>query len=151
LLCSDGGRGPNGEAGFDIGKGVLLENLDVIGPSPLLSVEEVDFYADEYARNGMHGPLNWYRTGRLNWEEERELVEEGKVRIKAPSMIITASKDKALPPSMTAKMERWFDNLERREVEAGHWALWQTAADVNKHMEEFVSGILGAEQQASRL
>jgi soluble epoxide hydrolase / lipid-phosphate phosphatase len=126
---------------------VLFENLDSIGPSPLLSEEEVEFYVAEYARKGMHGPLNWYRTTRVNWEEERELAaDKDRVRIKVPSMIITASRDAALPPSMTAGMERWFDKLERREVEAGHWALWQAAQGVNNHVGEFLPLVLGREQ-----
>jgi len=141
-----GGRAPNGEAGFTT-EGVRLDILDDIEQSPLLSAEEVDFYTDEYTRHGMHGPLNWYRALGINYEEEKVLLEEKppRTRITAPSLIITASRDTALPPSMTANMGQHFDSLRRREVDAGHWALWQAAADVNKHIGEFLSGVLGAE------
>jgi soluble epoxide hydrolase / lipid-phosphate phosphatase len=33
--------------------------------------QEIDYYADEYARNGLHGTLNWYRTGEVNHGEEQ--------------------------------------------------------------------------------
>ncbi|KAK0646439.1 epoxide hydrolase [Cercophora newfieldiana] len=149
FLCGMyGGRTRDGERAFDTQKGVFLEKLEGMGMSPLLNEEEVEFYVREYVRKGLHGPLNWYRTTRVNWEEERELVERGTeaLRIKVPSMIVTASKDDALPPAMTAYMGPWFDSLERREVEAGHWALWQAAADVNRHIGDFLSKVLGTEQ-----
>ena len=69
-----GGRGKHGEVGFDVRKGPLYENLALAEPSPLLSEVMLDFYADEYARNGVHGGLNWYRTREVNFEDELELV-----------------------------------------------------------------------------
>jgi len=39
-----GGRGPSGEPIFTMARGVLFENLDKVGPSPILSAEEMDFY-----------------------------------------------------------------------------------------------------------
>lgn len=53
-----GGRTPAGEPGFDITHGAHFDRLADIGPSPLLSKEELDFYARQYAIHGMHGPLN---------------------------------------------------------------------------------------------
>ncbi|KAK2070339.1 hypothetical protein P8C59_004840 [Phyllachora maydis] len=68
-----GGKGPNGEVGFSTEKGVLLENLGKLGPTALLSSEELDFYVEEFNRHGLRGPLNWYRTRAINYEEERAL------------------------------------------------------------------------------
>ena len=70
-----GGRGKNGEVGFDVRKGPIYENLALAEPSPLVSAEMLDFYADEYARNGMHGGLNWYRTREVNFNDELELIK----------------------------------------------------------------------------
>ncbi|KAH0566134.1 hypothetical protein GP486_000464 [Trichoglossum hirsutum] len=85
-----GGRGPNGEDGFNVTDGVLLQNLPVLGPTPLLSAEELDYYVEEYARHGLHGTrratsivtcdkhltnkcvVNWYRTSEQNFKDERE-------------------------------------------------------------------------------
>jgi len=142
------GRGSNNEKGFSTAEGVLFDNLDNLGPSPLLSTDEIDFYADEYARHGMHGPLNWYRTHRINFDDELELAEKGgeAVRIKAPSLMIVATNDVALPPAMATNMSNYFDKLIKREVTATHWALWEAPADVNKHIAEFVASVLGSEQ-----
>lgn len=57
FLCAlYGGRTGKGEFGFDAGKGVLLDRLPGLKPSRLLSVEELEFYAAEFARSGIHGP-----------------------------------------------------------------------------------------------
>jgi soluble epoxide hydrolase/lipid-phosphate phosphatase len=133
-----GGRGPNGEAGFDPMQGVLLDRLPNLNPTPLLSSEELDFYTEQYSRNGMHGPLNWYRTFETNVREEVALAERG-AKIECPTMFVQATRDGALPPKMAAGMDAHFDNkLVRREVEASHWALWEKSAECNEYIKEWV-------------
>lgn len=69
-----GGRGPNGEVVFSPQKGVLFENIPKVGPSPIISDkvrpvakdccsgetsssrQEIDYYADQWSRTGLHGP-----------------------------------------------------------------------------------------------
>lgn len=81
-----GGSGASGEGGFDVTKGVLFENLEKLGKTPLLSEEMLEYYVDQYARNGMHGSckysinqtevvtkkvqVSWYRTREQNFQEE---------------------------------------------------------------------------------
>ena len=80
-----GGKGPNGEMAFTIKTGVQYDNLLNIGKSPLLSdevsssilyrtetslLQEADFYAREYMRNGFESPLGWYKTRSINWKDE---------------------------------------------------------------------------------
>lgn len=43
---------------------------------------------------------------------------------------------------MSAGMERHIPRLTRREVPAGHWALWQTAAQVNGHLREWFETVV---------
>ena len=71
-----GGRGPNGEIGFNVTDGVLFQNLPTLEPTPLLSAkvdplilllaggyvmlllnrsQELNYYTDEFARHGLHG------------------------------------------------------------------------------------------------
>ncbi|KAJ6781388.1 hypothetical protein PWT90_04334 [Aphanocladium album] len=136
-----GGQGPNGEAGFKVTQGVVFENLDCLGPSPLLSKEELDFYADEYARQAapeMRGPLNWYRTRRLNYEEELQDLANVTEKIKVPSLFIAASRDAALPPAMSQSMNDQFEDLSRDEVDASHWALVEKGDDVNRIVTEWL-------------
>lgn len=50
-----GGRGPNGESGFEMTSGTNFENLDKLGKTKLLNAETLEYYAEQYSRNGMHG------------------------------------------------------------------------------------------------
>jgi len=141
-----GGVGPSGERIFDVSKGVIFENLPKVGRSPLFTPEEEEFYVTEYERTGLRGCLNWYRTRKINYEEELELVEKGRVKITQPSLFVVATKDTALPPAMSAGMEAHFDKLERKEVTASHWALVEAAEEVNKHVGKWLEGVLGGSE-----
>ena len=140
-----GGRGPGGKPSFSAGFGVHFEVLPEVQPTPLLSKEEMDFYVKRYAIHGMHGPLNWYRTGELNFEDEKELAErmEG-YKLQMPVLFIAGTKDAALPPSMSAGMDKWFRSLMRGEVDTHHWAMWAKPAEINQYFREFLVGQIGA-------
>ncbi|KAK4237902.1 Alpha/Beta hydrolase protein [Achaetomium macrosporum] len=139
-----GGQPKDGEPIFDVAGGFHLEKFeaDKIGDSPLVSKEEVEFYADEYVTNGLRGPLCWYKTRKINFDEERKLLDEGKTKVTVPSLMVVALKDVALLPSMSVGMEKYVPNLVKKEVDASHWALWEKPAEVNQYIEEFLKGIL---------
>lgn len=138
-----GGRGPGGEIAFNVAEGPLFENLEKIENSPVVSAEEMDYYVREYSRNGMRGPLNWYRTRKVNYEEEVALLKDGQPpRITVPAMVISATKDAALPPRLTVGMEKHFDSLTKAEVDSHHWAQWGAAEAVNGHVKKFVESVL---------
>jgi hypothetical protein len=79
LLALYGGRTEGGEVAFDAHKGVLVDKIGGLKPSKLLSeevglalflvvvggfadlVQELEFYADEFARSGIHGPRMYFR------------------------------------------------------------------------------------------
>lgn len=145
-----GARGPNGEDVFTTDHGVHFENLGKMGECPLLDSEEVDFYVAQYARNGMRGPLNWYRTRKHNYEEELALLKDGEApRLGMPALIVVAEKDPALPPRMSEGMEAHFENLSRATVGGTHWALWDSTEDVNAAIGKFVEEVLGGSVKAS--
>lgn len=148
-----GARGPNGgEVVFSVDRGVHFENLGKVGASPLLGEDELAFYVRQYARTGVRGPLNWYRTRRINYEEELALLGgeggDGKgqqaPKVVPPALMIVATKDAALPPSMAEGMGASFESLRMAEVEGSHWALWEpTAEQTNGHIGKFVEELLG--------
>ncbi|KAF9872621.1 hypothetical protein CkaCkLH20_09800 [Colletotrichum karsti] len=139
-----GGKGPDGELVFTTQEGVVFENIGKIGPTPLLSEEEIAYYADNFARSGLRGPTNWYRTRKLNYEEELPLAEKAEkeggapVKVAPPSLFILANRDAALPASMAAGMEQHFEDLTRGEVTATHWALWEAPEEVNKQIKAWL-------------
>lgn len=136
-----GARTPEGDAGFATTEGLFLDKYLSVGDSPLVSSAEMEYYAQEYARNGMRGPLNWYRTRELNWKDEVALADAGRTKIDAPALFIAATKDTALPPRMSQGMEANFTKpLTRAEVPTSHWALEQAPTLVNQHIANFLAG-----------
>jgi soluble epoxide hydrolase / lipid-phosphate phosphatase len=99
----------------------------------------------------MHGPLNWYRNREVNYVEELEhFFKEGQAT-EGPSLqqevlFVLATKDQALKPAMAAKMEERISKLTRREVTAGHWALWEKPEEVNAILKEWVDGVVFGEK-----
>ena len=145
-----GGRGPNGEAIIRRNGRVEVENVGLFKSNPLCTDKEVEFYADEYARHGMYGPLNWYRTREANYINDLSLVDgetgKQKQKIQQPTLFVLASKDAALPAAMAEGMERWFKEggLTRKEVDAGHWCLWEKPGEVNGFMKGWIEGVVFA-------
>jgi soluble epoxide hydrolase/lipid-phosphate phosphatase len=142
-----GGRGPNREAGFAAEKGLLFENWPFLERTRLLSPEELDYYVEAYSRHGLRGPLNWYRTRELNFRDEKVLANEKDLKIKVPVLFVVAKNDQALPPSMSRGMERNFESLQVRQVDAGHWALWQRPEECNGLIGEFLERLLAAGEE----
>ncbi|OQU98939.1 hypothetical protein CLAIMM_04648 [Cladophialophora immunda] len=133
---------PDRLAGFDVHSGV---NLDLVlsGSIPandLLSSDELDFYATEFYRNGLTGPVNWYRTREVNWSDENaHFFDNG--NNPRPSnlrfgpeheiLYVRATRDPAITDYMVSRMLPKADKLTHREIEAGHWILWQKPAEAN--------------------
>jgi len=82
-----GGRSEQGKPCFGPETGIDLDGLETIGVAPSLDgeacsseirsqtvidpeLQELENYTREYMRHGVHGPLNWYRTRRINFEDD---------------------------------------------------------------------------------
>ncbi|EQL03234.1 epoxide hydrolase [Ophiocordyceps sinensis CO18] len=139
-----GGVGPQGEYGFSTDSGVLFDMLPKLRHPKSMTGEELDFYVQQYMRQEapqLRGPLNWYRTNKINWEEERPLADKN-TSLEMPTLFISATNDPALPPSMSIGMEQWMPKLTRGEVQSSHWALTEASADVNKQLGKWLNGVL---------
>lgn len=137
-----GARTPEGEVAFNATGRVDLEKQRRVVRNIFLDDDELKYYVDEYARHGINGPLNWYRTREENYIHEWiHFFDEGRksqedvikdLTIKQELLFVLATKDQALKPIMAAKMGERIPNLTRGEVVAGHWALWQKPEECNK-------------------
>lgn len=148
-----GGKSPDGTQAFDPEHGVRLQGLEAYAETPLLSENELEYYASEFARTGIHGPLNWYRTREVNWEEEwAAFFRYGAVReapkVQQEVLFVVARRDGALKPELAKRMleggEGVIPRLRRREVDAGHWALWEKPEEVNRIVREWMEEVVFA-------
>jgi len=102
---------------------------------PMLTMEEFDYYVEQYTKSGFRGGLNWYRTHKVNWEAEKGLPSV----INHPALMILAQLDTALPPHMADKMHKYVPNLTKVIVpRANHWILQDYADDVNNLLSHWL-------------
>ncbi|PHH75775.1 hypothetical protein CDD82_4294 [Ophiocordyceps australis] len=145
------GKGPEGEVGFSVHKGVIFKNLEKLGKTPSLTEEELDHHVAKFMLQKapqMRGPLNWYRTGAINRGDEKEIAEKDIV-FEMPTLFIAATKDLALPPHLAKNMESCMPKLTRGEVDSTHWALTEAADEVNDIIGKWLSNIVDETSKAS--
>ncbi|KAF9253525.1 hypothetical protein LCP9604111_1051 [Penicillium roqueforti] len=148
LIALYGGRTQEGEVGFDANNGVLFDKIGQLKPSRLLSEEELDFYTDEFARNGLHGPLNYYRTGDLDYDDELPILERG---VQIPTLFIQALRDEALPPYLGKSMGQQVPRLTLEQVDTSHWALWEKPEEVNEIIRSWLNQQYFADGRSGKL
>lgn len=69
-------------------------------------------------------------------------LDDSRSRIKVPVLFIAGVKDSVLLPSMSKGMEEHIPRLRRREVNAGHWALWEDSQAVNQHLKDWFTDVV---------
>ncbi|GAM87341.1 hypothetical protein ANO11243_053640 [Dothideomycetidae sp. 11243] len=129
------GKAPPGKFFLSPEKGADLSLIGKIGKSRLLDDNEMKYIVEKYSRTGMHGPLNWYRTREANFNDEKNLPNR---KMDHPVLFILASQDTVLTRDLSNGMEKLVPNMIRREVTAGHWALWQASDEVNQHVKQWL-------------
>jgi len=140
-----GAKGPNREEAFDPIKGVVEENLPKIGESRILNGKILDYYVKQYSRNGIHGPLNWYRTRRINYEDDLQLLDKKVIDI--PTLFIQATYDSVLKPEMSKNMEALLPKLTRGEVQGTHWILTQKPDETNEIIAKWLNDQVGSKSK----
>ncbi|KAJ6781100.1 hypothetical protein PWT90_00681 [Aphanocladium album] len=139
-----GGTTPDGEHGISLTSGAKLDILPQLGQTPLLSEAELDYYVENYmlrAAPQMRGPLNYYRVQDLDWADGLARKQAG-VTIDMPALFIGAAADGAVPPSLADGMGKIVRNVKIDQVQAGHWALWQAPAAINKKLETWLIDVV---------
>ncbi|PHH63974.1 hypothetical protein CDD81_5193 [Ophiocordyceps australis] len=145
------GRGPEGEYGMSVDKGVIFENLEKLEKTPFQTEEELDHHVAQFMLQKapqMRGPLNWYRMGAINRNDEKDLGEKD-IIFQMPTLFIAATRDAALPPYLSRGMESYMPKLTRGEVDSTHWALIETADEVNDMIGKWLSKIMDDTSKAS--
>ena len=109
-----------------------------------LTEADVDFYADEFARTGFGGGLNYYRNIDRNWEL---LAAFAGARVTVPALYIAGDRDPVVTfPGMDElipNLSKFVPQLRRTIVlpGCGHWTQQERAAEVNAAMIDFLGGL----------
>ncbi|KAI1653578.1 alpha/beta-hydrolase [Daldinia decipiens] len=140
LVATHGGLTPDGKPGFT-NEGLILENLPSMQPSALLNGTELDLYVSEYQIKGIRGPLSWYRTAKINFEDELPIAQAGGHRFTMPTLFVQALRDFVLVPALSKGMDKYFDKLTRADVDTEHWAMLEDPTAVNKIIQSWIETI----------
>lgn len=123
----------------------FLDGMVDIDPLPAwLTEEDLDYYDEQYKRNGFRGAISWYRNIERNHEITPQLA--GK-KISQPALFLTGSEDPVLkfPGDMLNAMDANFIDLRGKHVVqgAGHWLQLERPKEVTGHLVRFLKSIPG--------
>jgi pimeloyl-ACP methyl ester carboxylesterase len=117
-------------------------------PDPLpdwLTPDDLDYYVGEFERSGFRGPLNRYRTSKLDFAEQEAIANR---RIEQPAAFIAGSLDPVLAfvpgVDLIALMREKVTDLRLVRIleGAGHWVQQERPAEVNAALLEFLGGLI---------
>jgi pimeloyl-ACP methyl ester carboxylesterase len=109
-----------------------------------LTEADVDFYADEFARTGFRGGLDWYRNIDRNWEL---LAPFAGARVTVPALYVAGDRDPVVRfPGMDQlilNLSKFVPQLRRTIIfpGCGPGIQKERAAEVNAAMIEFLRGL----------
>ena len=108
---------------------------------PWVSENDVDFCANEFARTGFRGAINWYRNIDRNWEL---LAPYAGARVTVPALYIAGDRDPVVSfPGMDRLIPNLADFVPQLRATimlpgCGHWTQQERAAEVNAAMIDFL-------------
>jgi pimeloyl-ACP methyl ester carboxylesterase len=105
-----------------------------VSGEPLLSKQELDYYAQGFSRSGFTGPINWYRNWTRNWERLEGINQQ----IDIPTLFIGARDDVVIGLHHIDGMKPLVSNLAIRMLECGHWTQQEMPDDVNRLILEWL-------------
>ncbi|XP_022103106.1 bifunctional epoxide hydrolase 2-like [Acanthaster planci] len=119
--------------------GLLVGVPDNLPLPSLLTEKDLAYYVKQYKTSGFRGPLNWYRNHDQNWKNS---VKDVGRKIYAPSLMVTAGKDRVLPPELSKPMEEWVPNLSRVNIEdCGHWTQMERPNELNEGLIKWLNDV----------
>ncbi|MEV7089243.1 alpha/beta hydrolase [Streptomyces sp. NPDC093085] len=125
---------------FFVPEGARLVDRFPAGPLPSwLSEEDLDFYAGEFERGGLTGPLNRYRNVDRDWAD---LAAWDGAPIRQPSLFIGGARDSSTSwmADAIANFPATLPGLHSSTLleGCGHWVQQERAEDVNELLVEWL-------------
>jgi pimeloyl-ACP methyl ester carboxylesterase len=121
--------------------GFLTTMIDPERLPPWLTETDVEFYADEFARTGFRGGLNWYRNIDRNWEL---MAPFASLKVTVPALYVAGDRDLVVAfPGMDkliANLKTFVPELRATIMlpGCGHWTQQERPAEVNAAIVGFL-------------
>jgi len=133
-------------------QGSLTEVLhEPEGPSTsVLNDREFKYYCNEMTK-GMHGPLNYYRTGKYRHEEETAADLPANLPSGLRVLFIYGAEDITATPRSVKNSRKFIDDMDEIVFEGvGHWVLAEVKEEVTERVANWITECL-SKTQTSRL
>ncbi|KAI9434442.1 alpha/beta-hydrolase [Lactarius indigo] len=105
---------------------------------PPLTIDELRYVSSQM--RDMLGPLSYYRTTKVRFEEEQAAQLPDHLPANLPVFHIWGAKDLAATPSALAKMRVLIPKLEEKKLEdVGHWIMVQAKDEVTKGVLDWLA------------
>ncbi|KAF9196227.1 hypothetical protein BGZ49_002874, partial [Haplosporangium sp. Z 27] len=119
---------PSSTVKMDARVSKVLSNLL---PKAEMHKKDLEYTIEQFKSSGFRGPLNYYKTTKINFEDERGLASN----INLPSWIILATEDPVLKPHMASKMINFIPQLKTASIKAGHFVMVEKPDEVNSTLK----------------
>lgn len=106
----------------------------------------MDYMVQQYKISGFRGPLNYYKTTRVNFDDECKVQHN---TINLPCWIISATDDPYLRPQRAAKMKKFIPQLKTASIDAGHFVMIEKPDEINAFLKQALEDLALRRNRAS--
>ncbi|KAF1977964.1 alpha/beta-hydrolase [Bimuria novae-zelandiae CBS 107.79] len=131
---------PEGQPAISLSEGIPYDAIPRLGNQIFLSPSDFDLYVDKYTPEGVATGLNWYRTRRMNYEDELPLAVKGPFKFKTPHLFLPSLQDHFILPEMSEDMGQYLEKETVQPVDAGHFSMWEEPEEVNEILGKWIAG-----------
>jgi len=111
----------------------------------ILTATEFDFYVSSFKVN-MHGPLAYYKTHKLRYEEEKDAKLPSRLPASLPALFIRGTEDASSPPEHARRAKKFVPSLRMVTLnDAGHWLMVERKEEVTRIVGDWIAATLDAE------
>ncbi|KAF9399587.1 hypothetical protein BGZ94_005695 [Podila epigama] len=121
--------------------------FDMLAADSNLDDKERAYMIEQFKHSGFQGPLNYYRTRKINYEEELGLPRT----IDIPSAIVVALGDRFIKPYQSEKMHHFVSSLKRVTIDGKHFVLYEKPNEINPILKELLEDLKTRRQTSSNL
>ncbi|TDL29656.1 alpha/beta-hydrolase [Rickenella mellea] len=108
--------------------------------STLANADELQYYLVQYRNGGMLGPLSYYRTNKVRFEEERDHKLQSEVSPSFPVLFVWGTADPTCSTKHVESMRKFVKNLTEVKLDGlGHWLMVEGKDVLADHVLNFLA------------
>ncbi|THV08242.1 epoxide hydrolase [Dendrothele bispora CBS 962.96] len=120
----------------------ILTKLKIQDSDIILGPKELAYY-QQVLQKGMNEPLNYYRTARYRYEEERDASLPSKLREDLPVLFLYGTRDTTCTNAVISKSHKFISRLQTIALEGrGHWVMVEAKDEVTEMIAAWLEELM---------